>query len=122
MYDITAQVCQDMGGAAGLPQATLNLIRCFASLSVQLERLDAAIARGEAINHMHYVKLSSTLVRISARLSLRRATHVDRAVAALARRKRAKPSLADVAVPSPFGNIDPEGSIEPEPSRWPAKR
>jgi hypothetical protein len=121
MYDITAQIVQEMGGADQLPQATLNLVRVFASICVQLEGMDAKVARGEAINHAHYVKLSSTLVRVAARISARRAARkVDRQVAALRRRadaaERAKREPADpgpVAVPSVFGRIEPlPGDLE----------
>jgi hypothetical protein len=121
LYDMTAQMVQDEGGADRVTETQLNLIRSFATLCVLKEALDAKVARGEPINTAHYAKLCSTQVRVAARISHRRAVrNADRAMSALRRRadaakpvKRKPADLGPVAVPSPFGNIDPEGSIEP---------
>jgi hypothetical protein len=72
MYDIVAQIAADQGGADRLTETRIGLIRRFASLCVLLEEQEVRIAGGEAIDVSKYSKMSSTLVRLAARIGLKR--------------------------------------------------
>ena len=72
MYDIAALVARDLGGADKLTETRLSLIRRFSSLSVLLEQQEVQIASGKEIDLASYSQLSSTLVRLAARIGLKR--------------------------------------------------
>jgi hypothetical protein len=72
MYDIAALVARDLGGADRLTETRLSLIRRFSSLSVLLEEQEVQIASGKEIDLGSYSQLSSTLVRLAARIGLKR--------------------------------------------------
>jgi hypothetical protein len=72
MYDITAQVAADLGGAERCTETRMSLIRRFASLCVVLEEQDVRLANGDEIDLSSYSHLSSTLVRLAARIGLKR--------------------------------------------------
>jgi hypothetical protein len=72
IYDITAQVAADLGGADRLSETRISLVRRFASLSVLLEEQEVLIAKGEPVDVSAYAHMSSTLVRLAARIGLKR--------------------------------------------------
>jgi hypothetical protein len=72
IYDIAAQVATDLGGADRITETRLALVRRFASLCVLLEGQEVRIASGEPIDVSAYSHMSSTLVRLAARIGLKR--------------------------------------------------
>jgi hypothetical protein len=72
MYDIVAQVAVDLGGADRITETRISLIRRFASLCVLLEEQEVRIASGEEVDVSAYSHMSSTLVRLAARIGLKR--------------------------------------------------
>jgi hypothetical protein len=72
MYDIAALVAADLGGADRITETRLSLVRRFASLSVLLEEQEVQIASGKEIDVSAYSHMSSTLVRLAARIGLKR--------------------------------------------------
>jgi hypothetical protein len=72
IYDITAQVAADLGGADRLSETRISLVRRFASLSVLLEEQEVRIASGEPVDVSSYSHMSSTLVRLATRIGLKR--------------------------------------------------
>jgi len=70
--DILAALASDQGGPERLSEARAQLCRRFAALAVQAEAIEAALARGEAIDLPTHALLSSTLVRIATRLGIDR--------------------------------------------------
>ena len=61
-----------MGGVDHCSEARLQLIRRFAALSVQAEAMEAQLANGADIDITEYSQLTSTLVRVVARLGINR--------------------------------------------------
>ena len=70
--DLVAAVAADMGGVDHCSEARLQLIRRFAALSVQAEAMEAQLANGADIDITEYSQLTSTLVRVVARLGINR--------------------------------------------------
>jgi hypothetical protein len=70
--DLIAETVADAGGLDECSQAKLQLIRRLAALSVQLEQFEAKLADGGEIDIGQYTALTSTLVRVIARLGVAR--------------------------------------------------
>jgi hypothetical protein len=70
--DVIAAVIVDLGGLARITEVKLHLIRKFAALVVQTEAMESDLAKGEQINVMRYCKMSSTLLRLSGRIGIKR--------------------------------------------------
>jgi hypothetical protein len=70
--DLVAQVVSDMGGASNMSEARMQLARRFAALSVQAEQMEANLANGEHVDISQYSQLTSTLVRVVAKLGINR--------------------------------------------------
>jgi hypothetical protein len=70
--DLVAAVCVDQGGADRMSEAKLQLARRFAALAVQAEHMESRLANGEAIDVQEYATLTSTMVRVIARLGIER--------------------------------------------------
>jgi hypothetical protein len=70
--DVIASVCTDLGGADRCTETRLQLIRRFAALAVQAETLEATFAEGKPIDISAHAHISSTLVRLAARIGLKR--------------------------------------------------
>jgi hypothetical protein len=70
--DICAALAADQGGAADMSEARGQLIRRFAALAVQCEAMEARLANGAAIDIAEYATLTSTLVRVAARIGINR--------------------------------------------------
>ena len=61
IYDITAAIANDLGGADRLSETRISLIRRFASLAMLAEEQEVKIANGEPIDVNAYAHMSSTL-------------------------------------------------------------
>jgi hypothetical protein len=72
--DIAAALISDMGGAARMSEARMQLCRRFAAQSVQAESLEARLAMGEPVKVEEHALISSTLVRLASRLGIDRRT------------------------------------------------
>jgi hypothetical protein len=70
--DLCASIAQDLGGADHLSEAKSQLVRRFAALSVQAEIMEASLVDGRAIDISEYSQLTSTLVRVAARIGINR--------------------------------------------------
>lgn len=71
--DITRAIVVDQGGADQCSESRLQLIRRFAAAAVLAEQLEAGLARGETIDIAEHATLSSTLVRLAAKIGINRA-------------------------------------------------
>ena len=56
-----------------MSEARGQLVRRFAALAVQAERMEAQLANGETLDVGQYSQIVSTLVRVAARLGINRA-------------------------------------------------
>lgn len=72
--DICAAIAVDQGGAEGLSEARLQLIRRFAAACVLAEQAEARLAAGESIDIGQHALLSSTMTRIAQRIGITRAS------------------------------------------------
>jgi hypothetical protein len=70
--DIVSAILVDQGGVDRCSESRKQLIRRFAAAAVIAEQLEARLANGGTINVTEHAQLSSTLVRISARIGLNR--------------------------------------------------
>jgi hypothetical protein len=70
--DLVAALCADQGGLGVMAEARLQLVRRFAALAVLAESAEARLARGEPFDLSEYTNLTSTLVRVAARLGINR--------------------------------------------------
>jgi hypothetical protein len=70
--DLVAAIAADMGGADNLSEAKAQMVRAYASISVQREAMEAKLVNGEAIDLEAYCKLISSQVRVSMRLGMKR--------------------------------------------------
>jgi hypothetical protein len=77
MYDIASQIVADLGGAAALSETRISLIRRFASLAALSEEQEVRIANGEEVDIASFSQMASTLVRLSARIGLKRIAAKD---------------------------------------------
>jgi hypothetical protein len=78
-------ITADLGGADVLSEGQRSLIRATATLGVQLEVMEAALACGEDIDVDKYARAANSLRRICETLGLRRVA------------RDMTPSLADLA-------------------------
>lgn len=81
--DIAAALLADQSGATECSEARKQLIRRFAAASCLAEQLESRLVNGETIDISEHAALSSTLVRLAARIG------IDR------RSRDVTPSLAD---------------------------
>jgi hypothetical protein len=94
--DIAELIMSDQGGFDNITQARYQLIRRFAAHCVEAEIMEAKMCNGETYDIAEHAHISSTLVRIAARLGLRR-------------RLKEVPNLADYLAAAGFqGHDDPQ--------------
>jgi hypothetical protein len=75
--DIARLVAADQGGLDALSEARVQLVRRFAATCVMAEQLEANMCNGLPIDINQHTALSSTLVRLGARIGIdRRAKHI----------------------------------------------
>jgi hypothetical protein len=70
--DVAWNLADDLGGAAGLTEAQRALVRQVAAMTVQSEKLQGAVLRGEMVDVEQLTRLSNALSRMLHRLSLRK--------------------------------------------------
>jgi hypothetical protein len=70
--DIANAILADQAGADQCSEARQQLIRRFAACACLAERLESRLANGEAIDIQEHATLSSTLVRLAARIGIDR--------------------------------------------------
>jgi len=71
-YDLCVGHISDLGGKDILSEAQLSLIRRASAIECELERLDAALSLGEAVNLDEYGRATSHLRRLFETLGLER--------------------------------------------------
>jgi hypothetical protein len=74
-YDLVAGHVADLGGRPALSEAQFSLVRRAASIECELERLDAALSAGQAVDLDSYGRATSHLRRLFETLGLRRVAH-----------------------------------------------
>jgi hypothetical protein len=70
--DISATIISDMGGVDRCSEARLQLIRRFAASAVMAEAMESELVNGKPVNVTEHSLLSSTLVRLAARIGINR--------------------------------------------------
>ena len=70
--DITNAILGDQGGIDRCSESRLQLIRRFAAAAVLAEQMESRLANGETIDINEHATLSSTLVRLSAKIGINR--------------------------------------------------
>ncbi len=70
--DIMGAILSDQGGVAQCSESRLQLVRRFAAAAVLAEQLEARLANGETIDIAEHATLSSTLVRLAAKIGIDR--------------------------------------------------
>jgi hypothetical protein len=70
--EIVAAIEKDQGGSDRLSEARLQLIRRFAATAVLAEQIEVRLASGEEINSQEHALLSSSLVRLVAKIGINR--------------------------------------------------
>jgi hypothetical protein len=71
--DLAMSFADDIGGAAGLTEAQRALVRSAAALTVQSEKLQAAMIRGEDVSDEQMTRVANSLSRTLHRLGRKRA-------------------------------------------------
>ena len=66
--DVMCAIIADLGGESRLSEARLQLIRRFSALVVQAEMMEAALVDGKPFDSSAHAHISSTLVRLAARV------------------------------------------------------
>jgi hypothetical protein len=74
--DVAFSLADDLGGAAGLTEAQRALVRQVAAMTVQSEKLQGAVLRGEEVDIEQLTRLSNALSRMLHRLGLKRAKRI----------------------------------------------
>lgn len=75
LRNILADLINDQGGEARVPETRLQFMRRLAAGFALAEQIEARLARGDRINTTEYAALCSTLVRIAHLIGLERTTH-----------------------------------------------
>ena len=70
--DLVISYADDLGGPDRITQAQRTLITQAATLTVQAERIQASVLKGENVNTNQLTRLSNSVVRILSRLGIRR--------------------------------------------------
>lgn len=71
--DLCFSFSDDCGGAASLTEAQRALVRSAAALSIQSEKLQGAMIRGEDVSDEQMTRVANSLARTLQRLGLKRA-------------------------------------------------
>ncbi len=70
--DIATAILVDQGGADRCSESRTQLIRRFAAAAVLAEQMESKLANGEEIDIQEHATLSSTLVRLAAKIGIDR--------------------------------------------------
>jgi hypothetical protein len=71
-HDLITALTADQGGASGITEARMQLIRRFAAAAVLAEQMESRLVNGEIIDLTEHATLSSTLVRLAQRIGINR--------------------------------------------------
>jgi hypothetical protein len=71
--DLCLAFADDCGGASALTEGQRALVRSAAALSIQSEKLQGAMIRGEAVSDEQMTRVANSLARTLQRLALKRA-------------------------------------------------
>jgi hypothetical protein len=71
-HDLIVGHVSDLGGADLLSEAQFSLIRRAAAIECELERLDAMLSRGDAVDMDSYARVAGHLRRLFETLGLKR--------------------------------------------------
>jgi hypothetical protein len=71
--DLCLAFADDCGGASALTEGQRALVRSAAALSIQSEKLQGAMIRGEAVSDEQMTRVANSLARTLQRLGLKRA-------------------------------------------------
>jgi hypothetical protein len=74
-HDLVVGHVADLGGADLLSEAQFSLIRRAAAIETELERLDAMLSRGDAVDMDCYARVAGHLRRLFETLGLKRVPH-----------------------------------------------
>jgi hypothetical protein len=85
LRDVLNELTRPLGGLAALAEPIRQIARRAAALSVQAELLEAAMAKGEAVDPIAFATVTNTLARL-----------LDRLAAAAQKSKPREPTLADL--------------------------
>ncbi len=69
--DLCTSFADDLGGAASLNEPQRALIRQVASVTVESEKLQAAIVKGETVDHENLVRLNNLQARLVKQLDIK---------------------------------------------------
>ncbi len=69
--DLCVSFANDLGGDASLNEPQRALIRQVAAVTVESEKLQASIVRGESINHEDLVRLNNLQARLVKQLDIK---------------------------------------------------
>jgi hypothetical protein len=95
-YDLVALHVSDLGGADGLSEAQLSLIRRISTLECELERLDGKLSLGQEINLAEYTTTANALRRLIETMGLKRvARDITQSLEAIAEELHARQAAAD---------------------------
>ena len=100
--DISSAIVVDQGGIDRCSESRLQLIRRFAAAAVLAEQMESRLANGEEIDIAQHATLSSTLVRLAAKIGIDR---IPRDVT---------PTLAQYLADRDSGEPEDEGEVEPD--------
>ncbi|WP_159727573.1 hypothetical protein [Methylosinus sp. Ce-a6] len=89
--DLVVALASPLGNIDDLPEETIALVRTAAGLTMQSERLQAAIVKGEQVNHDDLTRVANGLSRTLSALRARR-------------RPKKEPSLLEKIIASHNGN------------------
>jgi hypothetical protein len=70
--EITSAILTDNGGPEFVSEARTHLVRRFAAVAVQAERIEAELVNGEEIDIYAHMLLCSTAARLASRIGLDR--------------------------------------------------
>ncbi|MBX5175318.1 hypothetical protein HJB77_03275 [Rhizobium lentis] len=69
--DLCMNFADDLGGAASLNEPQRALVRQVAAVTVESEKLQAAIVRGESVDHENLVRLNNLQARLVKQLDIK---------------------------------------------------
>lgn len=69
--DLAMSFADDAGGAAALTEAQRALVKQAAMLTIQSEKIQAAMLQGEVVDVGHQLKIANTLARTLRRLDVK---------------------------------------------------
>jgi hypothetical protein len=75
--DVAFSLADDLGGAAGLTEAQRALVRQVAVVTIQSEKLQGAVLRGELVDIEQLTRLSNALSRMLHRLGIKRSSQPE---------------------------------------------